>query len=174
MKLDPNTPKEMDLGFEIPPAGTYRWQIQEGIELRTNESSGKTTLQIPISIDEVIDGDPTAQDMKCSHFVPIETTFGEKQLAVILSLTGLIGDFNKRYGDDVDVKDEKFVAGLKLKLPGKFFIATHTVRKNNKDQDQVNFVHFGAPKKGKGKGKTESPTIAPAAAAGDKSAEAGW
>lgn len=56
MRLDTGEDK-MELGFQIPEAGKYLFQVSEGIELFTNENSGKTSLKVPTKIVEAIDGD---------------------------------------------------------------------------------------------------------------------
>jgi hypothetical protein len=80
----------MDLDFEIPQPGTSIVEFMEGIQKRTNEKSGKTTLQLPMTIDTVMDGPEANHGCSMSHFVPIETAFGEKQLANILTMTDLV------------------------------------------------------------------------------------
>jgi hypothetical protein len=152
MELKDTGKDYLDLDFEIPQSGVSVVQFEEGIQKRTNESSGKTTLQLPMVIDRVIEGPEDNAGKKMSHFVPIETGFGEKQLAGILTITGLMGAFSKKFGADVDVTDDTFVNALKLKLPGKFITATHEVRKDNSGKDRVNVIRFekvsggGSPK----------------------------
>jgi hypothetical protein len=152
MELKDTGKDYLDLNFEIPQAGVSIVQFEEGVQKRTNESSGKTTLQLPMVIDRVIEGPEDNEGKKLSHFVPIETEFGEKQLAGILTITGLMGSFAKKFGADVDVTDDAFINALKLKLPGKFVTATHEVRKDNSGKDRVNVTRFekvsgsGSPK----------------------------
>jgi hypothetical protein len=152
MELKETGKDYLDLDFEIPQAGVSIVQFEEGIQKRTNENSGKTTLQLPMAIDRVVEGPEDNAGKKMSHFVPIETNFGEKQLAGILTITGLIGLFAKKFGADVDVTDDGFINALKLKLPGKFVTATHEVRKDNSGKDRVNVTRFekvaggGSPK----------------------------
>jgi hypothetical protein len=156
MKLEDTGITSVDLDFEIPQSGVSILQFQEGITKRTNENSGKTTLQLPMVIERVIEGPEDNAGKKMSHFVPIETGFGEKQLAGILTITGLIGAFSKKFGNDVDVTDDAFVNALKLKLPGKFITATHEVRKDNSGKDRVNVIRF--EKVGGGGSPKASPT----------------
>ena len=49
----------VELDFETPEKGVSICEIEEGIQSRTNEASGKTTLWIPLSIDKVEEGPPT-------------------------------------------------------------------------------------------------------------------
>jgi hypothetical protein len=98
MKLEDTKQDFMDLNFEVPQPGISVLQFQEGIQKRTNENSGKTTLQLPLVIDRVVEGPDDNQGKKLSHFVPIETEWGERQLAGILTLTGLMGGFSKKFG----------------------------------------------------------------------------
>src|SRR5512136_3363555 len=118
MKLENTKQDSMDLAYEVPQAGVSILQFEEGIQKRTNEKSGKTTLQLPFVIDRVVEGPEENQGKKLSHFVPIETDFGERQLAGILTLTGLIDSFAQKFGEDVDVTSDQFINALKLKLPG--------------------------------------------------------
>src|SRR5512136_1509425 len=109
MQLKDTGKDYLDLDFEVPEAGVSNLQFEEGIQKRTNEKTGKTTLQLPMVIDKVVEGPEANEGKKMSHFVPIETDFGEKQLAAILTITGLMGPFSKKFGDDVDVTDDAFI-----------------------------------------------------------------
>jgi hypothetical protein len=162
MKFEKND--EMDLGFQVPAAGTYAWQIQEGIDKFHNEDSGKTSLMLPMQIIAVIEGELESMNGKATHFIPIETPFGEKQLNTILTITGLIDDFAKHFAD-ASPTDEKVLGKLKIKLPGKIIKATHEIRKNQKGRENANFTHFGkydkdgkqpASKEGKTEGAEET------------------
>jgi hypothetical protein len=142
MKLEDTGMTSMDLNFEIPEAGISILQFTDGIQKRTNEKSGKTTLQLPMIIDKVVEGPEDNEGKKMSHFVPIETDFGEKQLAGILTMTGLMGQFGQKFGATADVTDDTFINAVKLKLPGKTIKAQHEVRKDNAGKDRVNIVRF--------------------------------
>jgi hypothetical protein len=160
MKLEPIQGDTVDLSFEIPQAGESILQFVEGIQKRTNENSGKTTLQLPLIIDKVLEGPESNEGLKLSHFCPIESDWGERQLAGILTLTGLVNSFAGKFGNEVDVTSEKFINALKLKLPGKFIKCAHEVRKDNSGKDRCNIVKFekmnsaGKPAQGKGKGES--------------------
>ena len=132
----------MDLNFEIPEAGVSILQFTDGVQKRTNEKSGKTTLQLPLMIDKVVEGPEDNEGKKLSHFVPIETEFGERQLAGILTMTGLIGSFAQKFGATADITDDAFINAIKLKLPGKFIKCHHEVRKDNAGKDRVNITKF--------------------------------
>ena len=157
MELKETGKEYLDLDFEVPEAGVSILQFEEGIQKRTNEKTGKTTLQLPMVIDKVGEGPPGNEGKKLSHFVPIETEFGEKQLAGILTITGLMPGFAKKFGGDVDVTDDTFINALKLKLPGKFIKATHEVRKDQNGKDRANVTRFEKVTSG---GSTK-PTPAP-------------
>ena len=90
MKLENTGSDVIDLDFEVPAPGTSVLEIQEGIRKNYNENSGKTTLLLPFMIDRVVEGPDGNEGLKLNHFVPIETAFGEKQLAGILTITELI------------------------------------------------------------------------------------
>ena len=164
MKIE-NTGDSFELGFDIPEPGVHIWQILEGIEKRVNES-GKTTLQIPLEIDSVVSEGAAANiGMKCSHFVPIETSFGERQLNGLLSICqdrkskkSLIDAFAKKFSGDIDPLSDEFLGALKLKLPGNFVKATHTIQKYQ-EKKQVNFTKFEKSDSGSATGPvTESLT----------------
>ena len=142
MKLEDTGQTSMDLNFEIPESGVSILQFTDGIQKRTNEKSGKTTLQLPLVIDKVVEGPEDNNGKKLSHFVPIETEFGEKQLAGLLTMTGLIGQFAQKFGATADITDDAFINALKLKLPGKLIRCAHEVRKDNSGKDRVNIVRF--------------------------------
>ena len=145
MKLENVKIDHLDLSYEVPLPGTSVLQFEEGIAKQFNEKSGKTTLRLPLIIDKVVEGPPENEGKKMSHFIPIETAFGEKQLVSILSMTGLLESLSKKYLDDFSpMENEEFIKNLKLKLPGKFIKAVHDVRKDSKGKDQVNIVRFEA------------------------------
>jgi hypothetical protein len=162
MELKETGKDYLDLDFEVPEAGVSILQFEEGIQKRTNEKTGKTTLQLPMVIDKVEEGPAENGSKKLSHFVPIETEFGERQLSGILTITGLMGAFAKKFGADVDVTDDGFVNALKLKLPGKFIKATHEVRKDQSGKDRANVTRFEKVTAG----GSSKPTPAPQSGAG--------
>lgn len=163
MKLEDTGQTYMDLAFEVPEAGVSILQFTDGIQKRTNEKSGKTTLQLPLVIEGVVEGPEDNEGKKMSHFVPIETEYGGRQLAGLLTMTGLVNAFSKKFGDDVDITDDTFINALKLKLVGRTIKAVHEKRKDNAGKDRVNIIRFeavGAPTTGKtstpAKGKTQA------------------
>jgi len=132
----------MDLGFQLPQPGTSICVFDEGLQKRTNENSGKTTLQIPMVISQVIEGPQDNVGLKIVHFCPIETEFGEKQLANILHMTGLDKSFAEKFGDEIDPTDQKIVNALTLKLVGKQVKVKHEIRMDNKGREQVNITNI--------------------------------
>jgi hypothetical protein len=143
MKIENQKVDSLDLTFEVAAAGVSIVKIEEGVQKMTNEKSGKTTLRLPLLIEEVIEGPPSNELVKLSHFLPIETDWGEKQLLGILSLTDLLEPMVKKFkGGEVDPVDDTFINLLKLKLPGKMLKATHEVRKDQKGRDQASIVRF--------------------------------
>jgi len=158
MELKDTGKDVLDLEFEIPEAGVSVLQIQEGIQKRTNENSGKTTLQIPFVIDTVLEGPESNEGKKLSHFVPIETEYGERMLQGMLTLTGLVNSFADKFGNEIEVTDDKFINALKLKLPGKFIKGTHEVRKDNSGKDRSNIVKLEKFSKGKAKSGPANPS----------------
>ena len=160
MKLENTGVMAMDLEFESPQPGISICMVMDGIEKRTNEKSGKTTLRIPMMIDQVVEGPDTNKDLTLSHFVPIETVYGEKQIANLLTMLDLVESFAKRFTGEVDVTDDTFVNALKLKLSGKFIQVTHDVRKDQNGKERTNIVRLeavGAGKKKAAKSKSAAP-----------------
>jgi len=173
MKLDDSV-DVLDLGFELVAPGKYNWEIDEGIQLFHNENSGKTSLKIPVFVESVIEGAGT-EGGKAVIFVPIETEWGEKQLAALLTMTGLIKKFMEKFGEGFDpLNDENSMNALKLKLPGHIIMGTHEIKADKKGNDQVNFKKLepsirGAAKKVESKvkaGKKVASTPAASAEAG--------
>ena len=142
MNLDHTGSDVIDLDFEVPEPGTSILEIQEGIRKNFNENSGKTTFLIPFLIDRVVEGPDSNEGLKLSHFVPIETPFGERQLTAILDFTDLIEPFAKKFGGDVDSTDDRFLDALKLKLVGKKLMAVHTLRADKNGRERPNIAKF--------------------------------
>jgi hypothetical protein len=138
MKIDTGQDK-FELGFEIPEPGEYLFQISEGIYLFINENSGKTSLKIPTKIVEPINGDEGSVGMAVTHFVPIETTYGEKQICSLLTITGLAQYFEEKFPSDTEFTDQKFIDTIKLKLPDKYFKGEIEVFENNKGRKNASF-----------------------------------
>ena len=152
MKISTDQEK-MELGYQLPEAGKYLFQVAEGIDLFTNENSGKTSLKVPTKILEVIDGDESSVDITVTHFLPIETNYGEKQLCSLLTITGLAPAFEKRFADGTSFLEAKFVDSIKLKLPGKLFVGEIEVRDNKKGQKNANFKYWERHEKKKSQPK---------------------
>jgi hypothetical protein len=167
MKLEATENSYLDLDFEVAQPGVSILQFTEGVQKRTNEKSGKTTLQLPMIIDTVLAGPESNIGLTMSHFVPIETPFGERQLAGILTMTGLVEPFSKKFGSEVDITDDSFVNAVKLKLPGKFIQVTHEIRKDNSGKDRVSITRMEAvAKSGKQAAKPGKPSSVKADDAG--------
>ena len=139
MKLEKTAQEELYLDFETPEPGMSILHIEEGIRKFYNENSGKTSLIIPFSINKVIEGPENNQGLKLSHFVPIETTWGEKQMAHILTITDLIDTFAKNFGEEVEITDDRFINLLCIRMPGKFVKAEHVKRpdKNGRERASI-------------------------------------
>ncbi len=146
MKLENVAVESMDLGYEIPTPGVSICTFEEGISKMTNPASGKTTLRMPLAIAEVVEGNDDNEGRKFSHFLPIQTAYGEKQLQGILSMVGLVDQFVNRFRGDIDPLEDMFIVALQTKLPGKVIKVVHELRKDQKGKDQVNIVRFEACK----------------------------
>ena len=142
MKLENTNVEFMDLSYEIPAPGVSICVFDEGITKMTNEKSGKTTLRMPLSIQEVVEGPEDNEGKKFSHFCPIQTAYGERQLQSILSMVGLLEGFVAKFQGEIDPLEDVFIAQLQVKLPGKRVKVTHDTRKDKKDKDQVNVVRL--------------------------------
>jgi hypothetical protein len=158
------TDDEMSLGFPMVPAGRYLWQFEEGITLADSqdEESSARGYRFPIVVDQPIDGDGDTEGMKGSWYVNVikkdgePNTFGEKTINSILSMTGLVDGFAKKFDGGVNIDNDKLAAALALKLPGKFLDMTHIIKKQG-DRENMEFGRIAkykkAAKSGGGKGK---------------------
>jgi hypothetical protein len=169
MKLEKDTKyEEMDLGFKVPPKGDYVWQFTEGIELHTNEEKGTKSIKIPLQVIEVIEGDEEAILGKATIWPSVESSYGERQILGLLTMTDLIDTAMKNFPGDFSPDDPKFIKFLALKLPSKLICARHTVKtskgKNGQDMENVNFAKMWkhgkdlkAPVDAKKSGKGSTP-----------------
>lgn len=123
---------EMDLGFKIHERGWYLFQVDEGAQVRLgttkDEPDESVALQFPIvSVKALEDGDEEAVGGKLVMFIYLKSgegkdvTFGENQIAQILTSTGLAGMFEEKFGDDTPFTDKKFLDSVILKTQGKLF-----------------------------------------------------
>ena len=165
MKFETNNQDFLDLNFEVPTQGVSILMFEEGIQKRTNEKSGKTTLQLPFVISEVLEGSGDNEGKKLSHFVPIETKWGEKQLTSLLAMAGLLNKFAEKFKGEVDIHDDKFIDSLKLKFVGKKIKAHHDVQKDPAGKDRTVIIRFE---------KVQNGGPAPKAKTSEKTDEAGW
>ncbi len=138
MKIDTGK-NEFELGYQVPEPGKYLFQVDEGIDLFVNENSGKTSLKIPTKIVEPINGDEGSVGMTVTHFAPVETTYGEKQVCSLLTITGLAPYFEDKFPNDTKFTEQKFVDTIKLKLPDKYFKGEIEVFENNKGRKNASF-----------------------------------
>lgn len=168
----------MEFDFKVPDTGDYRFQIDEGIKLETSAASGKTSLWIPAKVVECLGGESEDNiDLQVTHFVPVMSDFGAKQIAHILSITGLFEAFDKKFpGEDVDIASEEFVNALKLKLPGKLFDGgINTAEKDGKRRANFKYIEKVGANKGAAAGGRKSgsksaakpATVPPPAAVAD-------
>ena len=139
MKLKDTGNDEFSFDFETPEPGESILMIDDGVRKYYNENSGKTSLIVPFTIDRVISGPESNVGLKITLFVSLEKTYGEKQLENLLTIVGIIDWFFKKYGEEVDINDDRFINELSLKLPGKFIRAEHAKRidKNKKERAYI-------------------------------------
>jgi len=142
MKFEKVDSNAMDLAYEVPAPGISICEFGEGIQKQVNPNSGKTTLRLPFTILEVEDGPEDNVGKKFSHFLPIQTPYGEKQLNSLLSWVGLLEGFSAKFQGEIDPLEDVFLAALQLKLVGKRIKVIHEIQKNQKGKDQVSIVRF--------------------------------
>lgn len=157
MNFEQNTGDSLDLGFDVPEAGTYIYQIGEGIELKKKDN-GKRAINIPVEIVDTLQGNAENLHKKAVMFINVRDENGKvynstgKQLGTLLSFTGVIAEFQKKFGESVEPDDEKFIAGLKIKLRGKLLKLTHNIRTykddSGQDRQSVNFTKIERATKG--------------------------
>lgn len=159
MEIEDTGQEEMELGFTPVPAGTYIYQLMDGVELVVSESSESKGYRIPLQVDSIVEGDAGAEGMPASWYINVikkdgeANPFGEKQINSILTLTGLVDSFAKNFKGAVDIDDEKLVNALILKLPGKFLRMTHDIQVSEDDEGnkkyRMNFTKVAKIKKKK-------------------------
>jgi len=72
----------MDLGFQLPQPGTSICVFDEGLQKRTNENSGKTTLQMPMVISQVVEGPEDNVGLKIVHFARLKPSLAKSSLRI--------------------------------------------------------------------------------------------
>ena len=176
MKLNNTGETSKEMGYGPPAPGTYIWQIVEGLKVSEKENSEgvmAVSLQIPIEIIDVVDGE-AKEGEKATYFINGVNTaeMGERRLNELLIWTGVIDDFAKHFNGDVKdlISDVQFRTKLYLKLPNKRFQATHNYRKWD-GKDIFNITNMGVVTKKSG-GRTSAPA---SGASGDAAkADSDW
>lgn len=154
-----NTGKdEMDLGFKVHDKGWYLFQVDEGAQVRLgkdkDEPDESISLQLPlVSIKELEGGNADAVGDKLMHFIYLQdksgkdVSFGENQIAQVLTCTGLADSFDEKFGDDTAFTDKKFLDSVILKTQGKTFagFVDHRVWK---DKTQASLMKIKTHKAG--------------------------
>jgi len=176
MALEKYDGESMDLGFPKPASGTYVWQFQDGIDTYTNDDTGKVSIKLPMKVFIVIKGDEDALDNQHTLFIGVDNKTAENQMNAILTFTGLIDKFIEKLGNDVDIADPKFLAGLKKFLPGKMIGGEHELKssvskKDGKTYENVNFKRLFEYKPDTAKKSAQKS--APAAGSEDAGGDAG-
>jgi len=110
-----------DWGFRVPTPGWHSVVVLEGVDVLTNEKSGKQSLMIPLNIEE-----GSADDgIRVSIFCPYKdengdySEFGEQKAADFLQAIGLAEKFEEKFPGDISLFDTEPLNALKLKLPGR-------------------------------------------------------
>jgi hypothetical protein len=134
MRLRDDFKDEMEVGFDCPEPGVSIFQIQEGVTEIKKEDSEGISLRIPMLLDTVLEGPDTNHGLTASAFLALvskegnKVEFAETQLNFILFATGLTKEFMNKFPEDIEPFDDKFLTGLKLKLPGKLIKVAHDTR----------------------------------------------
>ncbi len=108
------------MGFSAPADGWHKAVVQEGINLKVNEASGKESCYIPL----MIESDDEDNGKKVALFVNTRQEDGnpyksvDKVFANILANLGLEDAFNKKFPGDVSYLDAPVIEAMKIKLPG--------------------------------------------------------
>ena len=95
--------------------------VQEGLNLKVNETSGKESFFIPFQIED----NDEDNGKKVGMFVNTRQEDGspyksvEKVFANVLANLGMEEAFNEKFPGDVSYLDNKVIEAMKIKLPGK-------------------------------------------------------
>lgn len=161
--------EEMDLGFKIHDKGWYLFQIDEGAQVRlgadADDPNESISLQLPLlSVKALEDGKDDAVGGKLVTFIYLrskegkDNTFGENQIAQILTSIGMAGQFEEKFGDDTPFTDRKFLDTVILKTQGKMFAGyvDHEPDWKDKDKTRAKLLKIKTHKKDGPKPTTEA------------------
>jgi hypothetical protein len=148
-------------GFRNPADGWHTVVFQEGINLKVNETSGKESLYIPLTVDE------GSEDDGCKLGTFINTRDEnkeayksvEKQIGDVLTNSGMYDSFAKKFADASSYLDQRIIDALKIKLPGTFVMVETRMTKDQKGNDRCNVVGWapkGTAKEAKPKGEKKA------------------
>jgi hypothetical protein len=154
-------------GFRNPADGWHTVVFGEGMALKVNETSGKESLMIPMTVDEGSEDD----GCKVTAFIntrdenkqPYKSV--EKQLADIITNAGMFDTFAKNFADADSYLDPRVIAAMIIKMQGKPVMIETRVSKDQKGNDRCN-VQGWSPK------GTVKEAKKPVAAKADKKAAA--
>ena len=134
-------------GFRNPVDGWHTVSFQEGINLKVNETSGKESLYIPLTVDEGSDDDGcklgTFINTRDENKQPYKSV--EKQLGDVVTNAGMFDNLTKKFADADSYLDSRIIDTLKIKLPGTFVMVETRMTKDQKGNDRCNVVGW-APK----------------------------
>lgn len=134
--------EDLDLGFQPPEPGTYIWEVLK-LSPFTGPNSGKQMLKLDFQLDCNDDGSPAeVKGARGTHFVPIESEYGERQMNQILNIAGLIDDAISKFHGDIDYTDPRVTDWLSVNLEGKFLTAVHGLREYTKEGELRKSVDF--------------------------------
>lgn len=171
---------ELNLGGEAHAEGDYIFQVQDGgVDYTKAEDSKKETYVVRSTSIKALDGsNPEGVGGTMVDFITVKTKEGkvnkvaEKQISSLLTYANKIDAFLERFGSDVDMTSQKFVEGMKMRLPGCTFAARVKHRTYN-DRTMANFLTIWDPKNEAGSGpkSTSEPATGSATPSPAKTAE---
>lgn len=139
------------MGYSNPADGWHTVCVQEGLNLKVNEKSGKESFYVPLMVDE--EGEDAGKKIaiflntRDENRVPYKSV--EKQFANLLANLKLEEAFNTKFPGDVSYIDNPVIEAMKIKLPGQFMMVKVKVDKDRAQIIQLDVVgakHTEVPK----------------------------
>lgn len=174
---------EFSMGFPLPDPGTYRVEIQEGVEISTYtnaKNETKSSFHIPTKIVD----DDNFENIPVHIFIQLTgKDFSRKSIGGVINAAGLYESYMKKFPDEsIEADDKKVLDQLSIDLPQRTMFVDLEHRKNIKTGNtQAEVVRFA--RTGTIAGKTATPGAAPsvsggfdsvAAPAADAPEKTGW
>lgn len=139
-------------GYRDPSEGWHSCVIKEGINEKVNETSGKSSLFVPLAIQEGSeqDGIPIAIFVNTFDENKQPYKFAEQQIADIVFNAGMGDALDKQFPGDVSYLNSRVIDFIKIKLPGSVVdVEVKKVKGKDGDRFVVNGIAKYASKFGK-------------------------